>query len=1188
MRRYSLVLAAVLTLWIVGDHAILAQNPADNCGPRYRRDPVATNQAREAKKAALRRYGMPERFLHLLDREECVACVEMASDAFHIKVVYNDDANAPVNSKGFRWTSHTFKWDPQSERWAREQLAAGKIKAFYIMNTATRCQCCPDVNDDSKTNASYADWDAELDLHRSHVIPFEKPGDLGPLPPDLENPPAGWTEDVPNIQQFFKPPRRYAHPMCQICQPIADRWNDAAATLDYLWDRKLSLQEGIAITENAMANRRNQIARLEYQQLFASTASDARQKQIDDLKRVNDQQQQSVEYETRRLAEVDQSIADQSARMAAIMKELLACEEKCKTTAAAPPAATTAGNAPPVVANPPPPSPAPPAQTGNRRMPQASCPQCQPAAAEVGRIFGLIDARNAELQREQALLSTNTANLNNVSAMRAEELAKNNAARAAELDRRMADLHSANRDIQTRMFAIQQDIARLNDELATAVQNLESCNLKCAGDPGTGSGVGVSGPGRAGRTAAVPPLNATAACHACASLAEQLGREHQRLQDLARRANDRQVDADFQEFDDQRVRVADLERQLAACNAKCATAAGATTGGGVTTGGNVTTDATPDAGGARLPQALCPQCQTAAAEVARISGLIRSRSLEKQNEQSRHAINDQNLNTLSGMRAAALAAADGAARVAEIDRRMAELRNANSDIRARIFNIDQAIRDLDHELALAIQNLEACNRRCGGGSGAGIGTIGSGGRPDRTVVVPPLNATAACQACEALANQVRAAHAALTRLAQRANDLQIESDLADFEDQRAALANLERQLSACNQKCAATTTTDRTTTGTTGATPPAVAAPETTAACYGNTCGETWRSCSETNTCKPVETDCGVPGACDPRPCTLSGGGDCLDLGSRDNWTSIGNDVDASVQVKQVDVLDPPCTTADSRLFCGKVRFNANNQSRNVQWVGPFPRREVRQWFNPLGLLARSVMQTVERWRGSMGPAALIRPDDLKALAPYSGGQAAGLPSGVHLLMVDAGGSTGRTLSLRILNLTDRPVQISSLPFSVEPIAQQAQQRIQQAFTRLSSAAPVELNLSAYCVEFLKAPPRPNTLLRLAPPAVQQKYASMSKVLQSAYRVQQAGLLRPDSNPAAYTDSIKQWAVWAVEQRLNEKSFTEAFIGHTKKNVEAAGQQFPRQAEDMLRKVSPNRWQDITRILRGAGVPLPQ
>jgi hypothetical protein len=251
-------------------------------------------------------------------------------------------------------------------------------------------------------------------------------------------------------------------------------------------------------------------------------------------------------------------------------------------------------------------------------------------------------------------------------------------------------------------------------------------------------------------------------------------------------------------------------------------------------------------------------------------------------------------------------------------------------------------------------------------------------------------------------------------------------------------------------------------------------------------------------------------------------------------------------------------------------------------------RQGVEKWFNPLGLLARRLIDNLERWRGSVGPRPLIRSGDLELLDRVSDVQAAGLPAGVHVLLTDQGGSTGRTLAMQILNLTGAPVALSSRSFAVQPIQQQTQQRVQQAFSRLAQAAPARLDLNAYCVEFLKLPPGPNTLFRLAPADVQQKYASMSKILQSAYRVSKANALHPDSNPAAYTDAMKQWSIWAVEQNLNEARFTEAFLGHTKKNVEAAKQQWSKQADDMIRAATPNRWRDIVKILHGAGVPVPR
>jgi hypothetical protein len=129
--------------------------------------------------------------------------------------------------------------------------------------------------------------------------------------------------------------------------------------------------------------------------------------------------------------------------------------------------------------------------------------------------------------------------------------------------------------------------------------------------------------------------------------------------------------------------------------------------------------------------------------------------------------------------------------------------------------------------------------------------------------------------------------------------------------------------------------------------------------------------------------------------------------------------------------------------------------------IPPFQQQGVKQWFDPLGLMARNLIAHLDRWRGSVGPRPLISTADLKTIERYSDGQAAGLPNGVHVLLSDQVGSTGKTLVMQILNLSGRPVRLSAKPFAVQPIKQQAQQQVQQAFSRLSKAAPVRLDLAA-------------------------------------------------------------------------------------------------------------------------------
>ena len=124
--------------------------------------------------------------------------------------------------------------------------------------------------------------------------------------------------------------------------------------------------------------------------------------------------------------------------------------------------------------------------------------------------------------------------------------------------------------------------------------------------------------------------------------------------------------------------------------------------------------------------------------------------------------------------------------------------------------------------------------------------------------------------------------------------------------------------------------------------------------------------------------------------------------------------------------------------------------------------------------------------------------------------------------------------------------------------------------------------LNAYCLEFMRQPPTMGTLFRIASPELQRRFAPMRKILQAARKLQEAGLLTPDSNPADYFHSIKQWALWTREQGFDVERFGKAFIEHTKKNFAAAGRQWTRQIEDAVLGIVPGRWGDILKVLEAA------
>ena len=249
------------------------------------------------------------------------------------------------------------------------------------------------------------------------------------------------------------------------------------------------------------------------------------------------------------------------------------------------------------------------------------------------------------------------------------------------------------------------------------------------------------------------------------------------------------------------------------------------------------------------------------------------------------------------------------------------------------------------------------------------------------------------------------------------------------------------------------------------------------------------------------------------------------------------------------------------------------NASGSVAFLQPPPQMAARR-LNPLGLLARSIHEFLEWWSPTVHAAE----------EPLTLEQASRVPGGLQFLVTSLGGSTGKVLAMQVLNFTGKPINLQGM-LALEPLKTDAQQRVTQAFSRLAGKAlPGRVDLRGYCLEFLKLPPVAGQLMTVAAPAAQKRFAPLKQVMAAVNRLKRAGQLRPDSAPDSYGDSIKQWAVWTVEQKFNQARFTDAFAAHTKKNIEAAGQQWSRQAEDVIRKVSPNRWQDIVKVLAGAGM----
>ncbi len=128
----------------------------------------------------------------------------------------------------------------------------------------------------------------------------------------------------------------------------------------------------------------------------------------------------------------------------------------------------------------------------------------------------------------------------------------------------------------------------------------------------------------------------------------------------------------------------------------------------------------------------------------------------------------------------------------------------------------------------------------------------------------------------------------------------------------------------------------------------------------------------------------------------------------------------------------------------------------------------------------------------------------------------------------------------------------------------------------------ISQQLTAYCLEMAKLPPEPNQLYRLAPQAVQDKFKSLRPVLEAGSKLAAAGQFHPDSEPNAYTDFIRQNALWAKIEGWSEQKFTEVFIERTKKNAEHMKMNWTKEMEQALRSAAPGRWGDISMVLEEA------
>ncbi|MCC7417572.1 MAG: hypothetical protein IT176_10565 [Acidobacteria bacterium] len=213
---------------------------------------------------------------------------------------------------------------------------------------------------------------------------------------------------------------------------------------------------------------------------------------------------------------------------------------------------------------------------------------------------------------------------------------------------------------------------------------------------------------------------------------------------------------------------------------------------------------------------------------------------------------------------------------------------------------------------------------------------------------------------------------------------------------------------------------------------------------------------------------------------------------------------------------------------------------------------------------------------GAQVPSALV---GQRAASPPSP-----LVPALTLVATSLGASQGEAFALQILNGGLDPVRLAAGQLVVQPLKKEAQAEarklIQQMLPKFKN--PVAARIEGYCLAYGLAPPSPGTLFQIASPEIQQRFAGAGSVLRSAERLQRLGLLKPDSNPKAYFESIKQYAVWTKLESWDMRRFAETLLDKTRANIAGAKQRWTTSLEQQLMSAVPGRWRDVQQVLRGA------
>jgi len=229
-------------------------------------------------------------------------------------------------------------------------------------------------------------------------------------------------------------------------------------------------------------------------------------------------------------------------------------------------------------------------------------------------------------------------------------------------------------------------------------------------------------------------------------------------------------------------------------------------------------------------------------------------------------------------------------------------------------------------------------------------------------------------------------------------------------------------------------------------------------------------------------------------------------------------------------------------------------------------------------------------WRGGRTyPAEIIEAASVEseseravrrvALAPD---RAAEPPEGTLIWIESVGGSTGEVAKVHVVNPGAEPFPIGGYA-AIEPVSIGPSERaklLEQL--RRAPGAHQDLPANFYCLQLRKQVPSEGMAYRIAGPEKQEQFRPAARALAAARRLYEAGELNVEGDPDVYFHSIRQWALWTLENSFDHDRFVDAFTEHARKNFARIGQPWSDAVEAAVRQHADRRWQDISLVLEAA------